>query len=90
MQNLKRKVIIWTILTVVAFVAIIGLSVFISDLQVILDIHKVTLDPKIIDAYQYAKAYSIGGLSLSCLIFVLGMIISYAGIKSWKYTDMFN
>ncbi|QNM93576.1 hypothetical protein H9M94_03155 [Mycoplasma sp. Pen4] len=89
MKNIKRRVITWVILTVLAFIAIIALSAFISSLQGVLDINNVKLDSDIIDAYQYAKAYSIGGLAFSCVIFLLGSIISYAGLKSWKYIDMF-
>ncbi|QCZ36483.1 hypothetical protein [Mycoplasma nasistruthionis] len=91
MKNYKRKVITWLILTIIAFIAIITLSILINSLSSTLELtEKVTLDQKIVDTYQFTKAYSIGGLALSCLIFVIGSVISYAGLKSWKYAEMFS
>ncbi|UUM20013.1 hypothetical protein NPA11_01065 [Mycoplasma sp. 1578d] len=49
----------------------------------------VNLDRTIISAYKVVKAYSIGGLTFFCIIVVIGSIISYAGLKSWKYSEMF-
>ncbi|MEA4134369.1 hypothetical protein NPA13_02310 [Mycoplasma sp. 2045] len=88
MKNVRTKVVIWAILTVVALVAIIGLSILINNVQSLLDIKKTTLDAKILQSYQYTKAYSIGGLAFSCLLFLMGSVITYAGIKSWRYSEM--
>ncbi|MHA0272655.1 hypothetical protein [Mycoplasma sp. 48589B] len=90
MKNYKRKVITWTIIAVLALIAIIGLSILISTIQPILNLNeKVGLDKTIIDSYQYIKAYSIGGLAFACLLFVMGSIIAYSGIKSLNYVQMF-
>lgn len=88
MKNVRTKVVIWAILTVVALGAIIGLSILINNVQSLLDISKTTLDDKILQTYQYTKAYSIGGLAFSCLLFLMGSVITYAGIKSWRYSEM--
>ncbi|MCU9934827.1 hypothetical protein [Mycoplasmopsis cynos] len=91
MNNYKRKVIIWTIITIIAFAAIIGLSIFIYRLGDVIELNEqVTLDQKIVDTYNFAKSYSIGGLAFSCIIFIMGLIISYAGFKSLKYVEMFS
>ncbi|MFU2193217.1 hypothetical protein [Mycoplasma sp. 4079] len=88
MKNVRTKVVIWAILTVVSFVAIIGLSILISNVESTLNLKKVSLDLKIIETYQYTKAYSIGGLAFACLLFMMGSVITYAGIKSWRYSEM--
>ncbi|EIE42050.1 hypothetical protein MCANUFG4_01388 [Mycoplasmopsis canis UFG4] len=91
MTGYKRKVIIWTIITIIAFISIIALSIFLSKLGGVLKLHEyVTLDQKIIDTYNFARSYTIGGLAFACIIFMMGLIISYAGIKSWKYVEMFS
>ncbi|ATO30817.1 hypothetical protein CO229_01635 [Mycoplasmopsis bovirhinis] len=91
MQGYKRKVITWAIVTFLALIAIIALSIFLANLSNVLELHKtVTLDQKIIDTYNFARSYTIGGLAFSCIIFLMGLIISYAGIKSWKYVEMFS
>lgn len=91
MANYKRKVIIWTAIAVLAFIGIIALSVLISKLSVIIELNeRVTLDAKIRDSYQFIKSYSIGGLAFLCVVFVMGTVISYAGIRTWKYTEMFS
>ncbi|SJZ55944.1 hypothetical protein [Mycoplasmopsis verecunda] len=91
MKNYKRRVITWSILTVLGLIGIIVLSVLITQVQPIIDLNdKVVLDTQIIDLAQYVKAYSIGGLAFSCLIFVMGSIITYAGYKSLNYVEMFN
>ncbi|VEU62710.1 hypothetical protein [Mycoplasmopsis bovirhinis] len=91
MQGYKRKVITWAIVTFLALIAIIALSIFLANLSNVLELHKtVTLDQKIIDTYNFARSYTIGGLAFSCIIFLMGLIISYSGIKSWKYVEMFS
>ncbi|EIE40487.1 hypothetical protein MCANUF31_01408 [Mycoplasmopsis canis UF31] len=91
MAGYKRKVITWTIITIIAFISIIALSVFLSKLGGVLELHQhVTLDQKIIDTYNFARSYTIGGLAFACIIFLMGLVISYAGIKSWKYVEMFS
>ncbi|AKF41120.1 hypothetical protein [Mycoplasmopsis canis] len=91
MAGYKRKVITWTIITIIAFISIIILSIFLSRLGGVLELHEhVTLDQKIIDTYNFARSYTIGGLAFACIIFMMGLIISYAGIKSWKYVEMFS
>ncbi|AMD81233.1 hypothetical protein MCANPG14_01438 [Mycoplasmopsis canis PG 14] len=91
MTGYKRKVITWTIITIIAFISIIILSIFLSRLGGVLELHEhVTLDQKIIDTYNFARSYTIGGLAFACIIFMMGLIISYAGIKSWKYVEMFS
>ncbi|WBP84260.1 hypothetical protein [Mycoplasmopsis edwardii] len=91
MSGYKRKVITWTIISVIALAAIIGLAIFISQLSDIIALNEnVTLDEKIIDTYNFARSYSIGGLAFACIIFIMGVVISYAGIKSWKYVEMFS
>ncbi|MFV8473842.1 hypothetical protein ACNQ1X_00740 [Mycoplasma sp. SK341A] len=90
MKNYKRKVITWTVIAVLSLIAIIALSVLISQIQPILDLgQRVILDNQIIDSYQYIKAYSIGGLAFACLLFVMGSVIAYSGIKSLNYVQMF-
>lgn len=91
MQGYKRKVITWSIVTVLAFIAIIALAIFLASLSNVLELHEtVTLDQKIIDTYNFARSYTIGGLAFACIIFLMGLVISYAGIKSWKYVEMFS
>ncbi|WP_027121407.1 hypothetical protein [Mycoplasma leonicaptivi] len=91
MSGYKRKVIIWTILAFVALCGIIALSIFVSVLDNTLSVNsKVLLDNNIVDLYNALRSYSIGGLAFSCLIFLLGTVISYSGIKSWKYAEQFN
>ncbi|MFV8459286.1 hypothetical protein [Mycoplasma sp. 005V] len=91
MKNYKRKVITWAIISVLALVAIIVLSVLISQVQPLIDLNeKVTLDIKIVDLAQYVKSYSIGGIAFACLLFVMGTVITYSGFKSLKYVEMFN
>ncbi|WP_025755619.1 hypothetical protein [Mycoplasmopsis cricetuli] len=91
MKNYKNKIIIWSIITVISSIMIIVLSVLIAQLsQTISLFNTVTLDLKILETYNYVKAYSIGGLAFFCILFVMGSIISYAGIRSWKYSELFN
>ncbi|MGZ9755514.1 hypothetical protein ACXYRQ_00520 [Mycoplasma sp. 394] len=91
MRTYKRRIIIWTIIAALALIAIIGLSIFIHQLGYTIELNKkVELDRSIIDAFQFSKAYSIGGLAFSCVVFIIGVIISYAGFKSWKYSEMFS
>ncbi|WP_406614534.1 hypothetical protein ACJA23_01240 [Mycoplasma corogypsi] len=90
MKNYKVKIIIWLIMAIFAFVGIIALSINIAHVNELLLLkEKVTLDTAIVDTWTFSKAYMIGGLAFCCLIFVIGGVIGYAGIKSWKYTDMF-
>ncbi|QKT05357.1 hypothetical protein [Mycoplasma sp. OR1901] len=91
MGRYKTKIIIWSIVTLIAFIGIITLSVLISNLEFVLNLsEKVTLDQQITDTYKFIKSYSIGGLAFSIVVFVIGSIISYAGYKSWKYVEMFS
>ncbi|MHA3825781.1 hypothetical protein ACX1NA_01505 [Mycoplasma sp. VS276A1] len=63
----------------------------ISSVQPLIDLNeKVILDVKIVSLAQYVKAYSIGGLAFSCLLFVMGIAISYSGLRSLKYVEMFS
>ncbi|MFV8434775.1 hypothetical protein ACNQ17_00515 [Mycoplasma sp. Sp48II] len=90
MKNYKRRVITWVIVTVIALIAIIVLSIMINYVQPLIDLNnKVILDSQIVNLAQYVKAYSIGGLAFACLLFVMGIVISYSGIKSLKYVEMF-
>ncbi|MCU9939321.1 hypothetical protein NW739_00485 [Mycoplasmopsis felis] len=91
MKGYKRKIIIWTFVGLLALIAIIALSFLISSLEEVINIYeKVTLDTKIIDSYQFTKAYSIGGLAFSRVVFVMSFIIAYAGFRSLKYSEMFS
>ncbi|QGZ97334.1 hypothetical protein GE118_00770 [Mycoplasma sp. NEAQ87857] len=90
MRNYKRKVIIWFIIAILAFIAMIGLSVLIWTINTSLEQWKtIRLDRSITDSYYFIKSYSIGGLALSCLLFLMGSVISYSGFKSWRYSEMF-
>ncbi|VEU76513.1 hypothetical protein [Mycoplasmopsis columboralis] len=90
MKNYKRKVIIWSILSVVAFIGIILLSYLVNLSQSTLDsTANVNLDEQILSIYRFVKAYAIGGLAFCCILLVIGSIITYAGIRSWKYAEMF-
>lgn len=90
MKNYKRKVIIWSILSVLSLIMIIVLSYVINLTQGTIDAtSSVNLDLKILSAYKFVKAYSVGGLAFFCIILVIGSVISYAGIRSWKYSEMF-
>ncbi|UUD35937.1 hypothetical protein NPA08_03190 [Mycoplasmopsis citelli] len=90
MKHYKQKIIIWIILSVLALISIIVLSYLISFVQATLDsTNSVNIDLEIIKTYNFVKAYAIGGLAFSCIILVIGSIISYAGIKSWKYSELF-
>ncbi|TDV24154.1 hypothetical protein BCF59_0102 [Mycoplasmopsis mustelae] len=91
MKNYKTKIIIWAIISVIALVGIIALPIFITRLNYVLDLYeKVEFDREILDAYQFAKAYSIGGLAFFCVLLIIGCTITYAGIKSWRYSEMFS
>ncbi|WP_129725301.1 hypothetical protein [Mycoplasmopsis citelli] len=90
MKNYKRKVIIWLILSIISFVMIIILSYVINFASsTIYSTSSVVIEKDILDVYKYVRAYAIGGLSFFCIVFVMGSITSYAGIKSWKYSEMF-
>ncbi|VEU58878.1 hypothetical protein [Mycoplasmopsis gallinacea] len=89
MKGYKRKIIFWAILTVVSLIAIILLSVLLSTVQPTLDLaDEVELDSKIKNLYNSVKAYSIGGVAFFSILFLMGSVITYSGIKSWRYSEM--
>ncbi|RIV17010.1 hypothetical protein [Mycoplasmopsis gallopavonis] len=90
MKNYKRKVVLWVIVTVIAFISMIVLSIYIAKVNNMLGLlDKVSLDNEITKVWYFSKAYMIGGLAFSCLMFLIGIVISYAGLKSWRYADVF-
>ncbi|WP_036452709.1 hypothetical protein [Mycoplasma buteonis] len=90
MKSYKRKLIIWIALTVFAIFGVIGLSVGISLIRSTIDLFKfISFASEITNAYRTVESYMIGGLAFCCLVTVLGTIITYSGIKSLKYTEMF-
>ncbi|CBH40235.1 hypothetical protein MBOVJF4428_00112 [Mycoplasmopsis agalactiae] len=84
--KIKSLTIVWSILALIALVLIIYCSIIIHNALFIIDINNfVSLDTTVISQARYQMAYSIAGISISVIIFLIGIFIAYAGIKSWNY-----
>ncbi|WP_426461072.1 hypothetical protein [Mycoplasma hafezii] len=90
MKDYKRKVYTWIIFTILGIVGIIGLSIGIHEVQGYIKLfNDVSVAIEVSNAYYVTESYMIGGLAFCCLITILGSIITYSGLKSLKYTEMF-
>lgn len=87
----KRKVIIWGIYSFISLVLIIVLAILLANVSYGLNLFNyVNLDAKINSIFKVIRAYCIGGLSFFTISLIVGSIITYSGIKSWKYMELFG
>ncbi|VEU75475.1 Uncharacterised protein [Mycoplasmopsis maculosa] len=83
--NIKVQTVIWTIVVAIALFLICICSFLIYKSNSVLYIKSVSIEESLKTAYQVYKAYSIGILLFSIILFIIGSAISYLGFRSWTY-----
>ncbi|TQC54213.1 hypothetical protein E1I18_00355 [Mycoplasmopsis mucosicanis] len=84
--NVKSMTIKWTIVGIIALIALIICSVIIGQItNRIESIKYVKIETLLIDQYIAYKAYGIGFLAFSIVVFLISASIAYKGYRSWNY-----
>ncbi|WP_027334891.1 hypothetical protein [Mycoplasmopsis felifaucium] len=84
--NIKANTILWLCLSVIALVLIVVCSVIIAKVSSIEEVANVKIQTDLIQEYSAWKAYAIGVLAFSIIVFTIGASISFLGFKSWNYS----